>query len=73
MIKSSPLVIPKTLANTILESGNMENIITKIQIIDQIKKEDKDSFSLLNLKKNTIIAIIASIGNNIEYINMITP
>ena len=73
MIKSRPLVIPKTLANTILESGNMENIITKIQIIDQIKKEDKDSFPLLNLKKNTIIAIIASIGNNIEYINMITP
>ena len=51
----------------------MENIITKIQIIDQIKKEDKDSFPLLNLKKNTIIVIIASIGNNIEYINMITP
>ena len=51
----------------------MENIITKIQIIDQIKKEDKDSFPLLNLKKNTIIAITASIGNNIEYINMITP
>lgn len=73
MIKSRPLVIPKTLANTILDSGNMENIITKIQIIDQIKKEDKDSFPLLNLKKNTIIAIIASIGNNIEYINMITP
>ena len=73
MIKSRPLVIPKTLANTILESGNMENIITKIQIIDQIKKEDKDSFPLLNLKKNTIIAITASIGNNIEYINMITP
>ena len=73
MIKSRPLVIPKALANTILEFGNMENIITKIQIIDQIKKEDKDSFPLLNLKKNTIIAIIASIGNNIEYINMITP
>ena len=73
MIKSSPLVTPKAFANTILESGNMENIITKIQIIDQIKKEDKDSFPLLNLKKNTIIAITASIGNNIEYINMITP
>lgn len=73
MIKSRPLVTPKAFANTILEFGNMENIITKIQIIDQIKKEDKDSFPLLNLKKNTIIAITASIGNNIEYINMITP
>jgi hypothetical protein len=73
MIKSSPLVIPKALAKTILEFGKTENIITKIQIIVQIKKEDKEIFPLLNLKKNRIIAIIDSIGNIIEYINIITP
>lgn len=73
MIKSSPLVIPKAFAKTTLDSGKIENTITKIQIIDQIKKEERDSFPLLNLKKNRIIAIMDSIGNNIEYINIITP
>ena len=51
----------------------MEKIITKIQMTSQIKKEDKLLLPLLNLKKNTIIAIIDSIGNIIEYINIITP
>ena len=73
MIKSSPLVIPKALAKITLEFGKIENIITKIQIINQAKKEDRELFPSLYLKKNAIMAIIASIGNIIEYINIITP
>lgn len=71
--KSNPLVIPNRDAKAVLDSGKIENKITKIQNMDHKITVEREFLLLIYLITIPTIAITAIIGNKKEYKNIISP
>ena len=71
--KSKPRVIPKKLANEVLNCGKSANILTKIQKRDHKTTVVKEFFLFMYLSMIPTIAIREMIGNIKEYNNILSP
>lgn len=73
IIKSNPLVIPKKLANELLNCGKSENTLTKIQKTVHKMTVDAEFFPFMYLSINHTIANMEIIGNIKVYKNILSP
>ena len=71
--KSKPRVIPKKLANEVLNCGKSANTLTKIQNMDHKTTVVKEFFLLRYLNIIPTMAIREIIGNIKEYNNILSP
>ena len=71
--KSKPRVIPKKLANEVLNCGKSANTLTKIQNMDHKTTVVKEFFLFMYLRIIATMAIREMMGNINEYNNIFSP